>query len=188
MVRLSALILLSLIATSAPLGAQDAADQRFVRLTTWAGAAAGLGLDVFYLVLIQSDYQPEAGPWAQAAIIGTSSAVQLAAATVAGWGLGELVVARRPTLWQAALGGTVYGAVAGAMITGLTMGTIFAIGIPTGAITMNPDAALFPRHPNWLQAFAGGFLGGASFGAVFGSVTGLIVGPSANVVHQRMTQ
>lgn len=189
MARLSAIVLVAMLAAAVPASAQRTeAEQSFVRWMTVAGAGAGVALDTFYFFTIHSEY-PAEHPGAAAAIIASTSAIQLATAASAFWGMGELIVRLKPTWWQAGLTGPVYGALTGGISFGLVMGTAFAIGVPTGAISLNPDSAFWPASVNtWYEAFGRGFLGGASFGAIFGAMGGLAAAPTASVIYRRAVQ
>ena len=194
MARIAGLLLMCMIAGAGAAVAQDpstpertATDAAFVRWMTIAGAGAGLALDTFFFFTVHSEYPPEL-PGAAAAIITSTSLIQLGATAGAFWGIGELIVRLRPAWWQSTLAGPFYGALTGGLAFGLFMGTAFAIGVPTGAITMNPGAEFWPETVDtWYEAFGRGFLGGATFGALFGAMTGLVAAPVATVIHSSVS-
>jgi hypothetical protein len=164
-------------------------DRSFVGWMTAGGAGVGLALDLFYLFTIQTGYEPDSSPLLRGSIITATSLIQLATATAAFWGIARLITALKPSWWQAALAAPLYGAVSGAISFGLFMGTAFGIGVPTGAITINPQADFWPASVDtWYEAFGRGFAGGASFGALFGAIVATVVAPVATLVYQRMKQ
>lgn len=183
--RVSLLILMAGLTVAATPGtAQERPEtRRFVLATTLTGAAIGVGLDVFYLFTLHTGYEPETTTMLRGTIVGVSSIVQAGVGALAGWGLGELLVRYEPAWPVAVVGGAAYGAVAGALGLGLTMGTIFAIAIPTGAITVNPDADFMGFADTWWEGMLVGLGGGGSFGALYGAVGGAVIVPLANLVR-----
>ena len=69
--------------------------------------------------------------------------------------------------------GLVGGAALGGLSFGLTLGTLFAIAVPTGAIAMTDSMS---RVDTWYEGFWLG-MRGALFGALAGAVAGLVAGP-----------
>jgi hypothetical protein len=179
-----------MMAAAVPTNAQTTeADQSFVRWMTVAGAGVGAALDVFYLFTLQTGYEPETSALLRGTIIGTTSLIQLGTATAAFWGMGKLITRFRPEWWQAGLAGPVYGALAGALSFGLFMGTAWAIAIPTGAITVNPDADFWGSCVDtWYGGFGRGFLGGAAFGMIFGAIGGTVAAPTASIIYRRAVE
>ena len=172
-----------LVAVHQTTTAQQVEDQALRRFTTIAGLGGGIALDLYYLFTVHSGYQPEAGPGARTAIILSSSLVQAATAAGAGWLLGDLTVRFEPTLPWSFVIGPLAGAALGAVSFGLTMGTIWAIAIPTGGIQINPDADFAQGVDTWYEGLWFGFRGGAMIGAFSGALIGLVVMPILSAVR-----
>ena len=176
-------LLLCVLAIGQHLPAQAQAEpaQRYVRLMTWTGLAAGIGMDVFYLATIHTGYETIDNWLVVPGIMMASSVLNAGAITLGFRLLGQAIVRWDPPLALDLVVGPVYGAAVGALATGLTLGTAMAIGIPTGAITVNPDAAFMGNATSFWDGLSVGFRGGAMFGAVFGGFAGLAGVPASHL-------
>jgi hypothetical protein len=177
------LAIVMLIAVNGTGSAQQTEDPSLRQWTTVVGLGGGIALDLFYLFNIHSGYQPEAGPGARTAIILSSSIVQAATAAGAGWLLGDLVVRAEPTLAWSFVLGPLAGAVLGGVSFGLTMGTIWAIAIPTGGIQINAETDFAQGVDTWYEGLWFGCRGGAMIGAFSGALIGLVAMPILSAVR-----
>jgi hypothetical protein len=173
------ILVLTLILVLVPVSPVRAAplthDQRIVFWTTVAGATAGAALDTAYLFTVHTAYEDTSNEAVEPAIVFTSSLVQIATAAASSWLLARLVLAWEPSLLAAIGVGPAFGTVAGALSGGLTIGTIFAIGVPTGAVTVNTRRT--PGVDTWYEGLWLGFRGGALFGGLIGAGAGLVAMP-----------
>lgn len=148
-----------------------------IKYSIISGAAIGVALDVLYVFGPFTGFNCIPDSPIVPGIILSGSFMQILTASAFSYLFAESFIRWKIKPAFSVPAGILEGAFLGGLSGGLTFALMFAIAAPTGAITINPDFAMF--GDTWygfaLQGMLGGFMYGIIPGAVIGGAGGLAI-------------
>ena len=143
------------------------------RISLIIGALFGILMVIYYSLGPFTGFEQVTNPATVPVIIIATIIVQIVSAIAVTYGFTILFIRLNVSIWLSLPAGALFGLVAGAISGGLTMGTLFGIAVPAGAISMSS----FMELNSWWKAFGFAFFAGGVFGGMTGILPGAIFGP-----------